>query len=124
MSAWVWLALGAVGAAGSLLRYLVDSLIGVRTRGAFPLGTLAVNLSGSLAFGFVAGLGLYHAFPETPRLLLGAGVCGAYTTFSTFALESVLLAQRGERINAAVNVATNLIGGCLAAAAGLVLASV
>jgi CrcB protein len=120
---WVWLALAAVGAAGSVLRYVIDSLIGLRTRPTFPLGTLTVNLSGSLAFGFVAGLGLYHAFPSTPRLLLGTGVCGAYTTFSTFALESVQLAREGERINAAMNVGANLIGSCLAAAAGLVLAS-
>lgn len=122
MSPWIWFALAAVGAAGSVLRYLVDSGIGSRTAGTFPFGTLTVNLTGSFVFGFVTGLGLYHAFPATPRLLLGAGVCGAYTTFSTFELESVLLAREGERIEAAANVGANLVLGCLAAAAGLLLA--
>lgn len=122
MSAWIWIVLAAVGAAGSVLRYLVDSAVGSRTVGAFPFGTLTVNLTGSFAFGFVTGLGLYHAFPATPRLVLGAGVCGAYTTFSTFELETVLLAREGERIEAALNVGANLVLGCLAAAAGLLLA--
>ena len=123
MSLWIWLAVAAVGAAGSVLRYVVDSAVGSRAFSAFPFGTLTVNLSGSLLYGAITGLGLYHAFPATPKLLLGAAACGAYTTFSTFALESVLLVREGERLDAALNLVANVVGGCLAASVGLALAA-
>jgi CrcB protein len=84
---------------------------------------LTVNLSGSLVYGAITGLGLYHAFPATPKLLLGTGACGAYTTFSTFALESVLLVREGERLGAALNLVVSVVAGCLAAAIGLALAA-
>jgi CrcB protein len=106
-----------------MLRYVIDSAIAARSFGAFPLGTLTVNLTGSLCFGVVTGLGLYHAFPATPRLLLGAGACGAYTTFSTFTLETIRLAGEQERLNAVLNVTVSVLGGCSAAAAGLLLAA-
>jgi fluoride exporter len=120
---WIWLAIAAAGAGGSVLRYLVDSAVGARTFSAFPFGTLTVNLSGSAVYGAITGLALYHAFPATPKLLLGAGACGAYTTFSTFALESVLLAREGERLDAVLNLVANVVGGCLAASIGLALSA-
>lgn len=123
MSPGTWLGVAAVGAAGSVLRYLLDTAIAARSFRPFPFGTLTINLTGSLILGVVTGLGLYHAFPATPKLLLGAGLCGAYTTFSTFSFETVQLAREGERRNAAANVVANTVGGCLAAAAGLALAA-
>jgi CrcB protein len=123
VSPLLWLSVAAVGAGGAVARYLVDSAIARRTFRAFPLGTLAVNLSGCAVFGLVTGLALYHAFPATPKLLLGTSACGAYTTFSTFAFETVVLAREGERTAAALNVAANVVGGCLATALGLVLAA-
>jgi CrcB protein len=65
-----------------------------RVGGPFPWGTFVVNVSGSFALGVLTGLALYHAFPEEPRIVLGAGFCGAYTTFSTFGLETVRLLEQ------------------------------
>ena len=124
MSGWVWAALAAVGAGGALLRYTLDAAIGARFGAGFPFGTLTINLTGSLALGVITGLALYHGFPTTAKLVLGTGACGAYTTFSTFSLETVVLARRGEQGRAALNVGANVVGSCLAAAAGLVLAAV
>ena len=123
MNAWVWLAVAGAGALGSVLRYSVDAAVGARQRGLLPLGTLGVNLSGSLVFGTIAGLAVYHAFPATPEVVLGSGLCGAYTTFSTFTFETLALGREGERVAAVGNVALNLVGCCLGAALGLVLAS-
>ena len=83
---------------GAPARYLLDGYVQARARGGLPLGTLVINVSGSLVLGFLTGLALYHAFPATPKTVLGTGFCGAYTTFSTFAYETVRLAEeRGSR---------------------------
>jgi len=110
------------GALGAPLRYLVDSRIQSARRRGFPLGTLAVNVSGSLVLGIVTGLALCHGLPRVPKAVLGAGFCGAYTTFSTHAFETVRLAEDGARRSAVVNVLANLLLGTAAAAAGLALA--
>jgi len=122
VSLWVWAAIAGAGALGAVVRYLIDSTIAMRTFSAFPFGTLSINLSGSFVLGVITGVALYHAFPATPKLVLGTGLCGAYTTFSTFTFESVLLAREGEGRGALLNVAGTLVGGCLAAGLGLVLA--
>jgi fluoride exporter len=88
-------ALIAAGAVGAPARYLVDNFVRARTGAGPPWGTFAVNATGSLLLGLLTGLGLYHAFPETPRLVLGTGFCGAYTTFSTFTLDTVRLLEDG-----------------------------
>lgn len=118
-----WAALLAAGAVGAPLRYLVDGWVADRAEGAFPWGTFAVNATGSLVLGFVAGLGLYHAFAGTARLALGTGFCGAYTTFSTFSYETVRLAEEGSAGEAVRNLAATLAAGAAAAAAGLALAA-
>jgi len=123
VSAWVWLAVAGAGALGSVLRYTVDAAVGGRHAGTLPVGTLGVNLTGSLVFGAIAGLALYHAFPATPEVVLGSGLCGAYTTFSTFTFETTTLGREGERVAATVNVGLNLVGCCVSAALGLALAS-
>ena len=111
------------GAIGAPARYLLDGYIHDRAGGEWPLGTLVVNISGSLVLGFLAGLVLYHAFPATPRTILGTGFCGAYTTFSTFTYETIRLAEDGERRGAARNVVASLLLPALAAALGLALAT-
>ncbi|GGP07372.1 fluoride efflux transporter CrcB [Nonomuraea glycinis] len=115
------LLLVALGAAvGAPLRYLTDRLIRARHDSVFPWGTLAVNVAGSLLLGFVIGL------PAGPALtaLLGTGLCGALTTYSTFSYETLRLAQDGARFLAVVNVAVSLAAGLTAAMIGLLLAQI
>ena len=118
-----WVALIAAGAVGAPVRYLVDGFMRDRTGAAFPWGTFVVNATGSLLLGLLTGLGLYHAFPETPRLVLGTGFCGAYTTFSTFTFETVRLLEEGA-INEAFRYAFATLVVCAGAAgAGVALAA-
>lgn len=85
---------------------------------------MLVNATGSTLLGFVIGLAMRHALPSTPKLLIGTGFCGAYTTFSTFAFETVQL--RGERavLESVANAAGTLVTGLAGAATGLALAAV
>lgn len=112
------------GAVGAPARYLVDTWMGDRTVGPFPWGTFVVNVSGSFVLGVLTGLALYHALPQTPKVVLGTGFCGAYTTFSAFSYETVRLMEDGARAEAAANVAANLVACMLGAAAGIGLAGV
>ena len=124
MSAIAWVAFTTAAAIGAPFRYLVDLAVTDRRRGVFPWGTFAINASGSLVLGFLTGLGLYHAFPETPRIVLGTGFCGAYTTFSTFTFETVRLLEEGDVREALANSFGSLVVCALAAGAGLALAAV
>lgn len=124
MSVLTWAGVAVAGAIGAPVRYLIDGVVHSRERGAgFPWGTLVVNASGSFLLGFLTGLAIYHAFPATPRIILGSGFCGAYTTFSTFTYETVRLAEVGAPKAALANVAGTLVVGATAAALGLTLAA-
>ncbi len=112
------------GALGAPARYLVDGLVQDRSEGLFPLGTFVVNVTGSLLLGLVTGAALYHGFPATPKIWVGAGFCGAYTTFSTFTFETVRLLEEDAAAAAFLNVAASLVAGTSAAAAGLAVAAV
>lgn len=117
------LAVAAAAFAGTVARYLVDLAVQHRTEAPFPLGTLVVNVTGSLTLGFVVGLALYHGLAETPHTIIGTGFLGAYTTFSTFGYETVRLYEDGSRLEAFKNVAVSTILGLSGAAAGLALAA-
>jgi fluoride exporter len=119
-----WIGVSLAGALGAPTRYLLDSLVGDHTSGSFPWGTFVINLSGSFALGVLTGLALYHGFPATPKLILGTGFCGAYTTFSTWTFETVRLLEEGSTREAGLNAAASLVLGLVAAAAGLALAAV
>jgi CrcB protein len=110
---------------GAPLRHVVGGAVQERhgAAGAFPWGTFVVNVTGSLLLGIVAGLGLYHAFPAAPRLVLGTGFCGAYTTFSTFSVETVRLLEDGAVRPAVWSTVATLGAGAAAAGAGLAVAS-
>jgi CrcB protein len=124
VSPLAWAAFVAAGAAGAPARYLLDRAVGERARGAFPWGTFVVNVTGSFLFGLITGLGLNHAFPKVPRVVLGTGFCGAYTTFSTFTFETVRLLDEGALGEALRNAAGSLLAGSFAAAAGLAVAAI
>ena len=109
-----WTAVAALGGVGALARYLVDTAVGLRLGGRFPLGTLLVNVSGALALGVLAGAAVAHG----ASLLIGAGFLGGYTTFSTWLWESLVLAEDGRSGAALANVAVQLALGFGAAALG------
>lgn len=113
----------AAGAAGAPARYLLDRAI-AEAAGAFPWGTFVINISGSFLFGSLTGLGLNHAFPKVPRVVLGTGFCGAYTTFSTFTFETVRLLEEGVAAEALRYTVGSLLAGSFAAAAGLAVAAI
>ena len=108
------------GAAGALLRYGVGRAVQPE---AFPAATLAVNVSGSFAIGFLAALFAERGgLPPELRTALVVGLLGSYTTFSAFSLETLRLAQDGSWAPAALNVALNVAGALAAAWAGQALA--
>jgi CrcB protein len=116
------LAVALASAVGAPARYLVDRLIAARNRGAFPWGTLVINVSGAFLLGLLVGMGAHHGLSKRTVVVLGTGFCGAYTTFSTFSVETVRLVEERAFGKAAMNVAVSLGAGLLAAAAGLGLA--
>ena len=123
MTLTIAIGLAVAGAAGAPTRYLLDGFVQDRTEGAFPWGTFVINVSGSFALGLITGSALYHAFPNTPKVWLGTGFCGAYTTFSTFTFETIRLLEEGAYRDAFRNAVASLLVGSLAAAAGLAIAA-
>jgi CrcB protein len=123
LSAWTWLAIAGAGAVGAPLRYAVDATISSRYRRLFPLGTYVVNITGCFVLGCITGFALYHSLAKTTVLIVGSGLVGAYTTFSTFTLETTVLSQRGERRLALWNLAGSVLLGFAAAASGVALAA-
>ncbi|GLC27035.1 fluoride efflux transporter CrcB [Roseisolibacter agri] len=113
------LLVAAGGAAGSVARFLLTRALAGASAG-FPVGTLAINVAGSLLLGVVLA-----AAPERPdaaaRLLVGVGVCGGFTTFSAFSAEVVALAGRGAYARAALYASASVVLGVLATVAGLAL---
>jgi CrcB protein len=88
MSFYHFLAVGIGGFFGSMLRYGVAKVLDARFVLTIPLGTLSVNIVGSLVLGFVMAIVSKRIDSELWRLFLGVGFCGGFTTFSTFALEN------------------------------------
>ena len=115
----VALAVGVCGAIGALSRYGLDAAIERRTESVFPWATFVVNVSGCLAVGFViAALVDHHRTPQWLRAGLVIGFCGGYTTFSTFAQETLDLVEAHEVAIAAVSVSANVVLGVRAVLAG------
>jgi CrcB protein len=117
VSAAVLLGIGLLGGAGALARFGLDRAVTRRLARGFPAGTLAVNLSGAFVLGLLVGAGL----GDDPFALAGTGFVGAYTTFSTWMLETHRLAADGRTRAAAANVIVSLALGLALAWAGLEL---
>jgi fluoride exporter len=117
-----YLLIAAFGAAGAVCRYALDGWVSGFSRGQFPWGTLAVNVLGSFALGVVVELTTGRLLPHPNwRVALGIGFLGAFTTFSTYAYETVRLAEDSAYALAAVNALGMVALGLLAAFAGLVV---
>lgn len=108
-----------IGAAvGAPSRWLLDQTIQSRHDSVFPWGTLTINVTGSLLLGILLGsAALDHGSPELVALA-GTGFCGGFTTFSTFAYETIRLAEEGSTLEAGLNIAASLTLALLAALAG------
>jgi CrcB protein len=118
-----WLAVALGGALGAVGRYGVSLAVPTRPDGGFPWATLAVNLLGSTLLGAFAGLAVGGRLgPPAVQAALGAGFCGAFTTFSTFALDAVTLLRGGHFGVAATYLAVNVVGCLLLALVALELA--
>ncbi|MFI2374623.1 fluoride efflux transporter CrcB [Streptomyces sp. NPDC018964] len=117
---WLYVVLGAM--AGAPLRYLTDRAVQSRHDSVFPWGTFTVNVAGSLVLGLLTGAVAAGAAGSRLQLLLGTGLCGALTTYSTFSYETLRLAGTGARGYAAVNVVASVTAGLGAAVAGAALA--
>lgn len=111
------------GAIGAPLRYLTDLLVAARHPGVFPWGTFLVNVAGSLVLGVLAGVVGAVTVPPWLVPLVGIGVCGAFTTFSTFGFETVRLLEEGSLPAAAANSLGSLAVGLAACAAGFAAAA-
>lgn len=116
----ILLAIAAGGFGGAVARYWVSRMVAERIGSAFPWGTFAVNISGSLLLGILVGLALRGA-AVAPLWTLGGGTgfLGAYTTFSTWNLESIQLADRHDLRNALLNLGLSTLAGLGAAGLGL-----
>jgi CrcB protein len=114
--------IAAGGAAGAVSRYLVDTIVSERFAGAFPLGTLVINTSGSFLLGLLFALAVEEArLPSEVRPALMIGFLGAYTTFSTLMLESWRLVEDGALALAVVNLAGSMVLGVIAVVAGMAI---
>lgn len=107
------------GGAGATCRYGVGRFVGSRYGGAFPLGTFLINVTGCFALGLLSSLlAMTHRDQALLTSLLATGFLGGYTTFSTYALEGMLLYNDGSRRLAITTLLGSVIVGLFAAAAG------
>ena len=114
MNVLLWAGMLGVGGFGAVSRFMVDRAVSRRTKGTFPFGTLVVNISGAMLLGFLTGLVIRHEV----AMLAGTAFLGAYTTFSTWMLETQRLTEERQIWPAAANVIVSIILGLAAAAVG------
>ena len=116
----IYLLIAIGGAAGAVSRYAVDDTLTRLFGGAFPVGTLVVNLSGSFLLGVLFALVVERSsLPSDIRAPVMIGFIGAYTTFSTWMLESARLMESGAWLLAAANLGGSVLLGLIAVFAGL-----
>jgi fluoride exporter len=118
------LAVLITGFAGAVARQEAFSALQERVKTKFPVGILAVNLSGAFVLGMLFGAGVSKAWPHWLATGVQTGFIGAYTTYSTWAVDSLTLARARTPWLAVVNLAGSLLAGVLLAWAGASLGSV
>lgn len=115
------LAVACAGAAGALARYMLDAAIMSRTHTNMAWGTWAVNLSGSFLLGVLYAASSGIGLPDTLRIALGAGFLGAFTTFSTWMVQTMRLIEDRELRLAVLNIVGPMIAGPIAALLGIMI---
>ncbi|WP_409300755.1 fluoride efflux transporter CrcB [Peribacillus sp. SCS-155] len=115
-----YIAVGVGGVVGAVLRLLITEWFGHNLHGQYLLGTLFVNLTGCYMLGFLNGLVQVKGFPRWVVLSIGTGMIGAYTTFSTFSMEVIIMLHQGDLLRAAVYVMASSIGGVYLVRSGFV----
>jgi CrcB protein len=116
----LWVAVAA--AVGAAARYALDITVQRRHMSILPWGTFVINVTGSFALGVVTGLASHHGLGASWDAVVGTGLLGGYTTWSTYMWESFALAEQRRLGAALLNVGGSLLVGLSAAAAGLALA--
>lgn len=115
--------IGLGGALGSIGRYLVQVAVGRYITLTFPLGTLIVNITGCFLIGLLYGLAERHAWMSIEwRLFLITGICGGYTTFSSYSYESITLLKHGNYSYLFFYITASVIFGLLATLGGILSA--
>lgn len=114
MNVAVWVGVAVIGGFGAVARFMLDRAVARRVARRFPFGTLAVNVSGAVLLGFIGGLTLSHQ----AALLAGTAFVGAYTTFSTWMLETHRLAEERQVKAAVANIVVSVLLGVMAALLG------
>ncbi|WP_432051474.1 fluoride efflux transporter CrcB [Streptomyces xiamenensis] len=117
-----WILVFVGGMVGAPLRYLTDRAVQARHDQLYPWGTLTVNVTGCAVFGALTGAAAAGAASSSAQLLLGTGMMGAMTTYSSFSYETLRLAESGARLLAALNTAVSVITGTAAVFAAHALA--
>jgi len=110
----VWAGVSLIGGVGSVLRFLTDRAVARRAARPFPFGTLTVNVSGAALLAFIGSL----AISREAALLAGTSFVGAYTTFSTWMLETQRLGEERQTRTAMANILVSVTLGLAAAALG------
>lgn len=121
--AYVWVAIG--GALGSMARFFLANFMAVAVGSTFPWGTLLINVLGSFVisfFGMLTGSGQRIAVPYEARIFVTVGICGGFTTFSSFSLQTVDLIRAGQAGRAGAYVAVSVVLCVAACAAGFAAA--
>jgi CrcB protein len=104
------------GGVGAALRLILDGLIRTRIKSTYPVGTTVINLTGSFLLGLLTGLATSQLVPHQWQLIIGTGLLGGYTTFSTASFETVRLIEDRRYVAAAFN-GVGMLLICTAAAA-------
>jgi len=117
---YTYLSIALGGALGSMARYATGVYVGRWLGTAFPWGTLLINISGSFLIGaFAESFALRWNASQSTRVFLVVGICGGYTTFSTFSLDIVTLINHDEALAAGAYIVASVVLGLLALYAGL-----
>ena len=116
MTGFIFVGLG--GAVGAMLRYAISL---VPYKHTFPLPILIINIIGALLIGYIAGLAIKKDMPQSMILFLKTGLCGGFTTFSTFSLEAYELLKAGNYVQTVLYILLSVIGCVIGVMSGIAI---